>query len=87
MLFFIPLCDDPIVILPYSGPFMLTLGAYMLVFRCYTREQCNFQLLAFSLNVMRIPNYVSSPHTSCALGCGVYGLHLTPHITGGHLGT
>ena len=33
--FFFSLCDDyPTVTLPYFGPFMLTLGAYMLVLRC-----------------------------------------------------
>ena len=88
MLFFIPLCDDyPPVILPSFGPFMLTLGTYMLVLRCYAREQSNFQLLAVSLNVILIPTYVFSRQTSCVLGCGVYGLHLTPHTTGGPLGT
>ena len=61
MLFFIPLCDCPPVILPYFGPFMLTLGAYMLVFRCYAREQSNFQLLTASLNVMRILTYYVCP--------------------------
>ena len=87
MLFLIPLRDDyPPVIPPYFGPFMLNLGAYMLVFRC-AREQSNFQLLAVSLNVMLIPTYVFSRQTLCVLGCGVYGLHVTPHTTGGHLRT
>ena len=63
MLFFIPLCDDyPPVVLLYFGPFMLTLGAYMLVF-CYARKQSNFHLLAVSLNVMLIPTYVFSRQT------------------------
>ena len=66
---------------------MLTLGAYMLILRCYAREQSNFQLLAVSLNVMLIPIYVFRRQTLCILGCGVYGLHVTPHTTGGHLGT
>ena len=88
MLFLVRLCDDdPPVILPYFGPFLLTRGAYMVGLRCYAREQSSFQLLAVSFNVMPIPTYVVSRQTLCVLGCGVYGLHLTPHTTGGHLGT
>ena len=60
---------------------MFTLGAYMLVFRCYTREQSNVQLLAVSLRVMLISADVFSRQTLCILGCGVYGLHLTRYTT------
>ena len=66
---------------------MLTLGANMLVFRCYARDQSNVQLLTVSSNAMLIQTYVFSRQKLCVSGCGVYGLHITPHATGENLGT
>ena len=61
---------------------MLTLGVYMLVFRCCARGQSNFQLLAVSLNVMPIPTYVLSRQTSVFWGVvfTAYTLHHTPRV-------
>ena len=79
MLFFIPLCDAyaPVILL-YFGPFVLTLGAYIL-FVLLRLDLCSFFVVmlaksptlrsAVSLNIMLIPIHVFRRQTVLCVWC------------------